>query len=114
MSSNASFNCNKVAKYVSKPIEVYALQFHGDNESEVVAFISSINKSSYLGTFYIDKSGLVKDKELKCDGDRLCIKLKTLEGNTFATIGDYIVCGTENELYPVKSSIFVHKYMLSR
>lgn len=42
--------------------------------------------------------------------DLLQAEIKTLEGTMTANYGDWIICGTEGELYPCKPSVFERKY----
>lgn len=38
------------------------------------------------------------------------IYIRTLEGVMTASYGDWIICGTEGEIYPCKNSVFQRKY----
>ena len=49
-----------------------------------------------------------KDRGTKWSGDKLMIE--TLEGTMTASVGDYIICGVQGELYPCKPDIFISTY----
>jgi hypothetical protein len=38
------------------------------------------------------------------------LSIKTLEGDHFASIGDWIICGVKGEFYPCKPDIFEMTY----
>lgn len=78
----------EVKKYRKKPVVIEALQFTGDNITQVVIFASP--DASYNSV----------------DGMRIF----TLEGTHKADIGDYIIKGIANEFYPCKPDIFLKTY----
>ena len=79
-------------KVRKKPIEVEAIQWTGDNISELRNnFPDFINNSWLVG----------KKPELF---------IYTLEGNMHASIGDYIIMGIDGEFYACKESIFNKTY----
>ena len=84
-------------KYVSRPIEIEAIQFTGTNANFdkiheffdcEASFTSSHNSNREVTDF----------------------NLSTLEGLMRVAKGSYIVKGIEGEFYPVKESIFEAKY----
>ena len=84
-----------IFKYRKKPVVIEALQF--------------TEKTTYdeLDQF------ITCDKEIYCFPHSRTphqVTINTLEGDTFATYGDYIVKGIENEFYPCKSSIFENSH----
>lgn len=77
-----------MTKYIKKPVEIEAIQWNGENLNEIVMFTNMHN---------------LQYGESK-------LKIKTLEGNIIASIGDYIVKGIKGEFYPCKPDIFEQTY----
>ena len=69
------------------PVEVEAVQWTGDNFNEIKDFV--------VHDLFIDGKG---------------IGIKTLEGNMYASIGDFIIKGINGEFYPCKEDIFWKTY----
>lgn len=80
-----------VKTYVKKPLEIQAIQWTGDNNEEVLEFGSG-------------SIGLVAVETYST----LCIN--TLEGDMFASIGDYIIRGIKGEYYACKPDVFDQTY----
>ncbi len=76
-----------VTKYRKKPVEIYALQYRGDNSEEIIEFTEG--KAVTLGT------GLF---------------IETLEGQMRVSDKDFIIKGIAGEFYPCKSEIFYNSY----
>lgn len=75
-------------KYRKKEIIVEAIQYTGDNHEEVNEFAwQNLSKS-------IDNKLIIP----------------TLEGDMFASPGDYIIRGIHAELYPIKEQLFFKTY----
>lgn len=72
--------------YRKKPVEVQAVQWDGENVSEVLEFCGNAR---------------LKDDNLFID---------TLEGTMEAKKGDYIIKGVKGEFYPCKPEIFEATY----
>jgi hypothetical protein len=79
-------------KYIKKPIAVEALQWTGDNKTEMLRFCTS-------GYILYPKHD--NDPQLK---------INTLEGLMHARIGDYIIKGIKGEFYPCREDIFLETY----
>lgn len=77
-----------VKKYIKKPIEVEALQWTGENLSEVEKFTNGQIRHEHGGVIYV----------------------KTLEGDMYAYAGAYIIKGVNGEFYPCKGDIFEKTY----
>jgi endo-1,4-beta-mannosidase len=79
-----------IKQYRKKPVVIEAVQWTGDNRSEIFAF---------AGKFAVwgDVSGMI---------------IKTLEGQHIASVGDYIIKGVNGEFYPCKPEIFEKTYDL--
>jgi hypothetical protein len=84
-------------KYRSKPVVIEAWQFNsGDYESMPVWLRDYRDKTLNLPCLVTD------------DGNAMLVP--TLEGTMRASLGDWIIKGTEGELYPCKDSVFKTKY----
>lgn len=76
-------------RYRKKPVEIEAVRWTGDNHAEICEFIDP-------ECFEIRaKEGLV---------------VHTLEGDHYASVGDYIIKGVKGEFYPCKPDIFEQTY----
>ena len=80
-------------RYKTKPCEIEAIQFNGDNLGEIENFA----KGKCISAKFIGS---------KCIG----IGIETLEGCMKASIGDYIIKGLRGEFYPCKPDVFEKKY----
>ena len=76
-----------IKKYRKKPVVIEAIQWVGNNLSEIDNFIGR--------TVYNKETTLV---------------IHTLEGDMEASIGDYIIKGVNGEFYPCKPDIFDKTY----
>lgn len=77
-----------MARYVKKPLPIEAIQWTGDNFSDVAAFLDST------------------PPQLE-NGD---ILIYTLEGVMHAPISSYIIRGIAGEYYPCIKSVFERSY----
>lgn len=75
-------------KYRKKPVVIEAVKFEVSSPSKALKF---------LGDSY---------SELTDEG----LLIATLEGNIFASDGDYIIKGVQGEFYPCKPDIFAQTY----
>lgn len=81
-----------MSKYRKKPVVINAIQWTGDNITELrTSFPDFMYKSALVG----------KDPRLI---------VYTLEGAMTASVGDFIVMGIDGEFYPCKPSIFEKTY----
>lgn len=78
-----------VRRYRKKPVVISAMQWKGNNRSEIMDFAGN--------SAVFDRTGLY---------------IITLEGEMFASLGDYIIKGVDNEFYPCKANIFKQTYEL--
>ena len=76
--------------YRKKPVVIQAVQWTGNNNTEILHFCSSC---------YITSSGKSKD-----------LVVSTLEGDMSASVGDFIIKGVKGEFYPCKEDIFDMTY----
>jgi len=89
-------------KYVKKPVVVSAMKWDGSNHRGMFSFLGGLDARPMTTSgdnFYIDHS--------KIEGGLI---IKTLEGEHFASIGDYIIKGIKGEFYPCKPDIFRETY----
>ncbi|KKL99461.1 hypothetical protein LCGC14_1814190 [marine sediment metagenome] len=84
-----------MAKYVKKPIVIDAWEFDG-----------RLDFSKTLPKEIKDAVGIIR---LTQDGK---LQIRTLEGNMYASIGDFIIKGVAGEFYPCKPDIFEATYEL--
>lgn len=76
-----------IKKYVKKPVIIEAIQWTGENLSEIDKFVQA----------KVQKRALV-------------LIIPTLEGKMRASLGDYIIKGVNGEFYPCKPDIFTKTY----
>ena len=77
-----------MAKYRKRPVVIEAVQWTGENLSEILQF----SKDAFI------------------DQDNFTLKVATLEGTMVASRGDYIVKAVDGEFYPCKPDIFEKTY----
>ena len=86
-------------KYRKKPVEIEAIQWKGDNQEEVFAFLGYTGETDLaISTphfFYNPSNGLW---------------ILTLEGQMRASKHDYIIKEVKGEYYPCKPDIFEMTY----
>lgn len=76
--------------YRKRPVTVEAMQWDGTNAGELEEFMGDAYET------WIPSA------------DQIIVK--TLEGELTASLGDYIIRGTQNEFYPCKPDIFAGIY----
>lgn len=86
-------------KYRTKPCEIEAIQWNGNNLEEVRGFVGV----SLVG-WEIDAKEIGKE--------RFFLIIRTLEGDMRASLDDYIIKGLRGEFYPCKPDVFEKKYEL--
>ena len=82
-----------IKKYVKKPIEVEAVQWTGDNAREIEEFTNWRACQNIYG-----------------DGYGKSMVIETLQGETEAIAGCYIIKDANGECYPCKADIFKETY----
>jgi hypothetical protein len=88
-----------MGKYRKKPVVIEAVQWTGDNLKEVIDF-TGLHESARKWTWE-EYEGVVKEKGLK---------IFTLEGPHWASVGSWIIKGIQGEFYPCKPDIFEATY----
>jgi hypothetical protein len=84
-----------IKKYRKKPIVVEAMQLTNQSIDEVINFISGIGK------------GFIRISHV---GNKVHLEIPTLEGDVWASEGDYVIKGIAGEFYPCKPGIFEASY----
>jgi hypothetical protein len=87
-----------MAKYRKKPVVIEAFKWTGDVEQTEDP--SWINEAIEKGNVYF----------INQNTDKVLMAIETLEGTMYASRGDYIIKGIQNELYPCKPDIFESTY----
>ena len=80
-------------KYRKKPVVIEAIKWDGENFKEVVDFTGG--NLTYLKPY---------------DDQPISIRIHTLKGDMFCSIGDFIIKGVKGEFYPCKPDIFEATY----
>lgn len=78
-------------KFRKKPVVIEAVQWTGENGSEVQEFAGASSSLTPDGNLFIH----------------------TLEGNHHASVGNWIIRGIKGEFYPCKPNIFEATYELA-
>jgi hypothetical protein len=81
-------------RFRKKPVVVDAIQFTGENVDEIAAFAGETPPHRSVSTL----------------GESPLYVIVTLEGDMFASPGDWIIKGVKGEFYPCKPDIFDATY----
>lgn len=79
-------------QYRKKPVVIEAVKWDGKNAAEINHFIPE--------DIILWMAGM----------DFLALRIRTLEGDMVADVGDWIIKGVQGELYPCKPDIFAATY----
>lgn len=94
-----------MSRFKSKPIEIEAVLFDGNNVEELEAFcmVADVNAPSF--------SHMMSDEERPLDGEIVARVYDKLH-NTWVgvKVGQYIIKGTKGEFYPCDPEVFATKY----
>ena len=82
-------------KYRKKPVDIEAVQFKDDTPDTIIKLQRFMG-----GELIVDYNDPGNPK----------VKIETLEGTMYGSIGDYIIKGVQGELYPCKPDIFEATY----
>ena len=91
-----------IIKATKKPVTITAIIWTGDNQEEISKFCTDINSGSKAYYHDIYSNG------------NYTLKIRTLEGDHIANIGDYIIKGIKGEFYPCKPDIFKETYTIEK
>ena len=92
-------------KYRKKPVVIEAFQYDGD--------LKGTDGNYYVPDWAVKafESGVLHYRSEKFPYTPPCeLYVKTLEGDMHVSVGDYVICGVNGELYPCKSDIFEKTY----
>ena len=84
----------RVMKFRKKPVIVDAIQW--DGAIETLILLQSMGMMTTI--YYVGRKGISG------------LKIKTLEGEHIADLGDWIIKGIKGEFYPCKPDIFAATY----
>ncbi len=98
-----------IKKYKKRTVVIEAIQLTSNNIKEVYEFANGPNGVDVHNRMELDKWGEYEDLVRENQG----LRIFTLEGNMFASFGDYVIKGTHGEFYPCKPEIFESNYVLS-
>ena len=90
MSKRMGDGVMEVNKYKTKPVEIEAVEYTGDNEH----FLNEWSNGKVVS----ERNGGVM--------------ISTLEGDMRGDVGDFIIKGLRGEYYPCKPDVFHQKYEL--
>ena len=90
-----------ILKIRKKPVEIYAIEWTGNNLREVIDFCG-LHESARKWTWEEYCEVVAKDG----------LKIFTLEGPLHASIGDFILEGVQGEHYPCKPDVLWKTYEL--
>lgn len=79
-------------KFRKKPVIIEAVQWDGENETELTIFMNCVFRKNPTNCYEIE--------------------IRTLEGVMTAKVGDWIIKGVNGEFYPCKPDIFEKTYEL--
>lgn len=79
-----------IKSYKTKPVEIKAVEWTGENKEEVYEFANG-------NGFFV---GFVDD----------IFFINTFKGVRRASVGDYIIKGVRGEFYPCKPDVFYERY----
>lgn len=87
-------------RYRSKPVEIEAIQFTGDNATELYDFSE--------GKFHV----LDKEDREECDDPEATAEIFDELHSTWVLVYDtnWIIRGTKGEYYPCNNEVFLEKY----
>lgn len=88
-----------MSKYRKIPVEIEAIQWTGDNYTEIYDFVNN-SKNDNLG----QKMNKLLIKSLQTlVVNRKKISIETLEGKMIVNVGDYIIKGVERRVLPLQT-----------
>lgn len=94
-----------MAKYKKRPVVIEAFRYDGDlKDSKGNWYVPDWMVEAFengIAYYELPLSPLHPPDELY---------IKTLEGNHHVSVGDYVICGVNGELYPCKPDIFAKTY----
>lgn len=93
---------NTAKNYRKKPVVIQAIQWNGINLEDIKKFVGNQLEYDIIDTAWEVGKGI----------PFVDMSIKTLEGKTSVSKGDYIIKGVNGEFYPCKPDIFEKTYEL--
>ena len=87
--------------YRKVPVTVEAVRYDGINKDAIEKFMGKSLKSDTNDCAYRATTAVAPIRKLI---------IPTLEGDIFASPGDFIIKGVKGEFYPIKAEIFLETY----
>lgn len=100
--TNENLTPGEVRTFRKKPVDVEAMQYDG-TVGTATPIIEWAAQQGVTITYYCENSE-------ECREDTHRLKIPTLEGDMFASPGDWVLKGVQNEFYPCKPDIFADTY----
>ena len=91
-------------KYRKKPVVIEAFKYDGDLKNEEGQYCVP------KWAFEAFEKGIMYYGALVFNTPPIELFIDTLEGTHHVSVGDYIICGVQGELYPCKPDIFEQTY----
>lgn len=97
-------------RYRKRPVEIEAFKYDGDLQKEDGRWYAPkwAREAFEKGILYYAGANHLTDP--LDDSPPTELYIRTLEGDHHASVGDYIICGVDGELYPCKPDIFERTY----
>ncbi|SER95375.1 hypothetical protein SAMN05216188_11861 [Lentzea xinjiangensis] len=94
-----------------KPVEIQARQLTAENVAEVAEWCGGLNVADLewdysQGAYYVPDGGGYVFAPFKTPG----LVIRTLEGDHFAELTSFVICGVKGEFYSCKADIFAATY----
>jgi len=93
-------------RYTKKPVTINAIQWDGENVSEIMRFLQN-NEGQMTANTKVNFDLTAKPIRL------LIHTLESTSDPLEASIGDFVIIGIKGEVYPCKSDIFADSYDLA-
>lgn len=100
-------------KYRKKPVEVEAVRWEGDIQSSQQLFDllgGGIHKDCKMWIPHVPYNDKIDTGGNPLTDEPYVVKIGTLEGMMTAQVGDWIIKGVKDEVYPCKPDIFDATY----
>lgn len=102
-----------IGRYKSKLVEIEAVQFLPENYNDLSVLAQTSTRGHGFQCLTLEEvSSMFPGAEIgeELSETKIYAVIPTLEGPHLAREGDWIIRGTEGEIYPCKPSVFARKY----
>lgn len=98
-------------RFRKKPVEIEARVVAADNLAEIASWCDGVSTDAMVwdydaGAYRHPDQSLMFGAQYRDRG----VLIRTLEGDMFAGLGDYVIRGVHGEFYPCKPDIFAATY----